>query len=107
MGYQKEHGDTRVPQSYVDNSGYKLGQWVHNQRSRLPKMKVSVVREVRIEKLNSIQFEWEKPKMEFWDNMFELLLLYQKKHGNTRVPKSYVDSAGYKLGFWVNRQRST
>ena len=100
--YQKEHGDTRVPRKYIDDSGYKLGNWAGNQHNLLPKN--DAVRNDRVEKLNNIQFEWGMYN-ESWDTIFERLFLYQKEHGDTRVPQSYADSSGYNLGIWVNTQR--
>ena len=49
----------------LDDAGYKLGIWVQNQRQSLAKLKDSVVRDERIQKLNSIQFEWTIHKKGF------------------------------------------
>ncbi|OEU05715.1 hypothetical protein FRACYDRAFT_154861, partial [Fragilariopsis cylindrus CCMP1102] len=47
--YQKENGDTKVPQMYkVDG----LGKWVNNQRTRPPKDNYNR------NKLNELGFEW-------------------------------------------------
>ena len=67
-------------------------------------MRDSNVRNETIKKLDNIQFGCGIPKNN-WDAMFERLLLYKKEHGDTRVPKRYIDDCGYKLGCWVYNQR--
>ena len=40
-----------------------------------------------------------------WMNMFHLLVAYHKKHGTTRVYRSYIDTdTNLRLGYWVHEQ---
>ncbi|MDA9351098.1 helicase associated domain-containing protein [Gammaproteobacteria bacterium] len=51
--YYQRHGDCLVPVRWVDSNGFKLGTWVHKQRSRKDDMS-----QQRLEKLNSLGFVW-------------------------------------------------
>lgn len=57
--YLEEYGNTRVPFRYVNRAGKKLGEWVFLQRSILPTMSESIVRDDQIQKLNIINFDWD------------------------------------------------
>jgi len=65
--------------------------------------------EERLQRLNSIAFEWKvKHKMKRyydrqWDQMFDRLLQYKETFGNCLVPKRYPTDQ--KLGTWVHTQR--
>ena len=41
-----------------------------------------------------------------WEYYFKSLQNYISKHGDSLVSLSYIDNGGYKLGEWVNSQRS-
>ena len=47
--YAAEHGHARVPNAHVTSDGYKLGNWVANQRSNRNREKLSAEREARLE----------------------------------------------------------
>jgi len=96
--YKKDHGDCNVPRKYKANP--QLGEWVHEQRKlykngKLPKE--------RIESLQGIGFSWERHKIVGWDERFDQLEAYKKKHGHCRVPAKYT--ANPPLGIWVDTQR--
>eukprot|EP00592_Proboscia_alata_P004224 CAMPEP_0194371844 /NCGR_PEP_ID=MMETSP0174-20130528/20218_1 /TAXON_ID=216777 /ORGANISM="Proboscia alata, Strain PI-D3" /LENGTH=373 /DNA_ID=CAMNT_0039150081 /DNA_START=348 /DNA_END=1466 /DNA_ORIENTATION=- len=56
--FQKEHGNTFVPQIYIPHR--KLGNWVHTQRKQYSKFSrgASLFDKGRIIKMESIGFEW-------------------------------------------------
>ena len=41
-----------------------------------------------------------------WEEGFEHLKEFKEQHGHCRVSQKYNSSDGYRLGAWVNRQRS-
>jgi hypothetical protein len=55
--YKNCHGNSRVPNNYIDDDGFALGAWV--KRHRLGKLQLSPE---HIQKLESIGFEWESRK---------------------------------------------
>ncbi|CAE8627874.1 unnamed protein product, partial [Polarella glacialis] len=104
--YKQEHGHTRVPRSYVADGGFKLGHWVHQQRSDRKGQGCFKIDADQIEQLDSLGFQWAVNKAAAWEETFELLKAYKQEHGHPRVPRSYVADGGFKLGNWVNQQRS-
>ena len=100
--YVKQHGNSRVPQKYISPDGFKLGSWLSHQRSDKAKNILSQVQVDRFEALPG--WSWDAFTGQ-WDEGFELLQSYVAEHGNARVPNNYVSLNGFKLGFWVGRQR--
>ncbi len=98
-------GDALVPRSYVTTDGYKLGQWVNNQRN-LRRRRVGGLENSRIERLEQIGMIWE-PDDYAWEQSFRHLQDYVDKMGNALVPHAYKSPGGYALGHWVAKQRSS
>ncbi|MBE7896222.1 hypothetical protein G7L40_20030 [Paenibacillus polymyxa] len=97
--YKNIKGNICVPQHYeVDN--IKLGRWVTTQRQLL---KNNLLSQKRIDRLNSIGFQWETQN-ETWDSFYEILRQYKYNHGNCNVPRVYIEGK-VNLGNWVSNQR--
>ncbi len=88
--------------AYVNDAGYGLGGWVHNQRRMFLKNKLS---KDRIEKLNAINFSWD-PYAEQWEEGYNELVTYIDTYGDAQVPNSYKTEKGFSLGSWVTSQRN-
>lgn len=105
--FKRNNGNCRVRLNYEVGS-IKLGQWVSQQRKfyrNLTKQsgQASISQE-RIDKLNSIGFEWSIIAENAWDQKFALLCTFHQKYGHCRVRLRYeVNSV--KLGQWVHKQR--
>jgi len=95
LAYQKIHRTTCVPVSYKPDP--QLGRWVFTQRQAC-KMKD------RIDRLNAIGFVWRLVNRRDWGEMYRRLVVYQKKHNSTRVPKKY--EADPQLANWVDKNRT-
>ena len=61
--YAKEYGNTNVPSKYKTKNGFKLGQWVSNQRQFYKKGKLSPERIKDLEKLNGWLWDARKSKL--------------------------------------------
>lgn len=100
--YKQQHGDCLVPWRYEQDP--QLGNWVKEQRK---KQKNNRLLDVRKQRLEEIDFCWrvqtKRHNVEPWENVFERLCEYKKKHGNCLVPSNYKDDP--KLGRWVSMQR--
>lgn len=60
----------------------------------------------RKKQLDEIGFEWAiKPKQVTWEENVAALEKYKVREGHCRVPRNHIEGE-YKLGQWVNRQRS-
>ena len=99
--YVEQHGDAHVPQSYTVE-GYKLGQWVTTQRSRHAEGTLDADREHRLQDVPG--WTWD-PIADKWEEGFSRLQDYVKGHGDARVLRSYTVD-GYRLGAWINSQRT-
>ncbi|WP_231578266.1 DEAD/DEAH box helicase [Rhodococcus sp. PML026] len=99
--YVAEHGDARVPGSYVTADGAKLGGWVSNLRSTWDSL--ADERRKRLERLPG----WSpNTRDDSWENWFRLLEVYVAQHGTARVAQAYVTKDGKRLGSWVANQKT-
>ena len=102
--YVQTHGDAKVPMAYVTPQGFGLGNWISTARR---KMSLDQLSPDRISRLESVPgWTWGILE-ESWDEGFRMLVEYVDKKGDSRVPTSYVTPSGYKLGAWLDRQRSS
>jgi hypothetical protein len=101
--YRRVFGNCNVPYNYVGNS--KLHFWVLTQRRTYRKRlegKISSMTPYRIQKLESIGFEWRIYLV--WEDRLSELTNYCKIQGHCNVPSRY--SENIQLGTWVRKQRS-
>jgi hypothetical protein len=100
--YRKIHGHCNVPTIYSENA--KLASWVSSQRSQYRfyvEGKISQITTFRIQKLESLGFEWGVCVA--WEDRLSELADYRKIHGHCNVPRSYSENT--KLANWVGNQR--
>ena len=114
--YYKHYGDLKIPFSFKtingyesDENGYNLGFWISTQRV---KYKNGTLSEDRIEKLEKIDMIFGIGKQDVWNKMYDLAKKYYEHHGNLKISHSFktingyeTDEKGYKLGFWISKQR--
>jgi hypothetical protein len=100
--YIEQRGNAEVPQSYASADGYSLGKWVNGQRVRNAKGALS---EERRRRLNSLRGWCWDPKGGSWDRALASLHKFVAQTGHARVPISFHDDSGFKLGSWVGNQR--
>lgn len=103
--YRQEHGDLLVPISFVSKDGYKLGNWIANQRTnRFRRHRYGKLSDEQIERLNSIGMIWNVPDY-LWAQSYEKALRYWKEHGHIRVKCDEKDEDGFDLQSWISDQR--
>eukprot|EP00873_Tetraselmis_striata_P009424 jgi/Tetstr1/429688/TSEL_019584.t1 len=95
--YKQEHGDCLVPRGYMPNPA--LGHWVHMQRQRHKKGKLTAE---RVEALEALGFDGD-PLEGQWQRMYEQLVVYKEEHGDCLVPQGYMPNPA--LGNWLSVQR--
>jgi hypothetical protein len=94
-----QNGTAQMSQDQVFD-GFKLGSWVSNQKARWHSLG-----DERRQQLQSLP-DWNlDARSAHWDQGFSLLEDYAAQHGHTRVPQTSVVD-GYKLGVWLNTQRT-
>jgi superfamily II DNA or RNA helicase len=95
------HGHLRVPQNYIDPSGFKLGIWVASRRTDYTAGRLAPE---RIAALDALGMIWD-PLAEDFARGIAALETFRAAHGHLRVPNRYIDPSGFKLGSWVGHRR--
>ena len=103
--YFEANGDLDVPVAYVSPEGYALGKWVRRQQYayRKPEKSNAILSQERIELLDAIGMQWEKPDP--WQHRYELAQEYKKQYGNLEIPAKYKTADGIWLGRWIYNQK--
>lgn len=55
--------------------------------------------------VSNIQKQYKNAINQIWESQYLEAKKYFEKHGNLRVPHSYVSETGFKLGIWINNLR--
>jgi len=97
--YATVNGDCLVASG--SGHAYELGRWVGKQRSKRASM--TAERRGRLEALPG--WTWD-PFETQWEDGFARLETYLSEKGGCLVPANHVTSDGYRLGQWVNVQRT-
>ena len=103
--YFEANGDLDVPVAYVSPEGYALGKWVRRQQYayRNPEKSNAILSQERIELLDAIGMQWEKPDP--WQHRYKLAQEYKKQYGNLEIPAKYKTADGIWLGRWIYNQK--
>lgn len=103
--YFEANGNLDVPVAYVSPEGYALGKWVRRQQYayRNPEKSNAILSQERIELLDAIGMQWEKPDP--WQHRYELAQEYKKQYGNQEIPAKYKTADGIWLGRWIYNQK--
>lgn len=106
LQFKKFNGHCDVPRSCKKLK--HLSIWVSNQRQfckRVREEKPSQITKQRIELLDQIGFNWSlnRNPQEKWQERYEQLKDYKKKHGHCNVPQTKPEYQ--QLSNWVNWQR--
>ena len=92
--YRDIHGDAMIPTTYSDDPS--LGSWVGRQRVLY---NANQLERHRQKALDKIGFSWDA-NGDTWNQFYQQLCEYHKKHGHIRVPRSEGP-----LWMWLDRQR--
>jgi hypothetical protein len=99
--FHQREGHCRVPQQYCEK-GYRLGQWVGNQRTKRDKGKLS--QEER-QRLDALGFVWNVGDAQ-WEEGFRYLEKFHQREGHCQVPATRREGR-FGLGRWVRAQRAS
>jgi hypothetical protein len=99
--FSEREGHCRVPRSHKTVDGYRLGGWVNHQRTNKDSMDPD--RRQRLEGLPG--WSWD-PHFDQWEEGFSHLKHFSEQMGHCRVAAKYKTNDNYRLGAWVNYQRT-
>jgi hypothetical protein len=102
--YIDGNGHARVPLTYKTENDYALGKWVSAKRRLYKEGKLPPEQIKELETLTS--WTWTKSESLFQER-FIRLKKFVEETGHTKVPHSYKDSDGFKLGIWVANCRTS
>ena len=100
--FSKRAGHCRMLAKYKTDDGFGLGIWVNKQRE-----KTDTIEPDRRERLEALPGWLWNPHSEKWEKGFSHLKQFSDRETYCRVPVRYETDDGYRLGQWVNIQRTT
>ncbi|QWD34648.1 DEAD/DEAH box helicase family protein [Polynucleobacter paneuropaeus] len=96
--YLENHPNSQMSISYIDDDGFKLGQWVSLQKSRPD------LHQDKRNKLDSLKgFLWNNNE-QTWNDCFQSLKDFAEQYGHCNVPDTVLMRNGKKLWFWREKQ---
>lgn len=101
--YYEKYGNLNVANSYITESGTKLGLWLEKQRHN-KKTSNKRLDSNKILKLNEIGMVWD-PQADTEEKYLDAAKEYYSQHGVLDCVGTYVTPDGVNLGGWLNRQQ--
>ena len=106
--YKEQFGNLDVTARYVSPDGYCLGKWICYARQKYDKVKscgkeISYIPE--LQQLSDLGMIWEKGSESFQRGL-RAARKYMAQHGNLEVAARYVTEDGFRLGQWLDNQRT-
>jgi len=99
--YIAAQGNATVPQEFVTDDGFTLGNWVRRRRKDRTIGRLSTA---RIAELDALEMVWDTYEARYRSGV-DHLRAYAAREGHARVPDSHVTDGGFTLGTWVSHRR--
>ena len=105
LEFEEREGHVLVPQDHQTADGFRLGNWVKHQKQLKGIMPPH--RKSKLEELSHWKWAVRTHRAILWNNAFRYLMEFVDAEGHARVFKDYKTKDGFRLGGWVQAQRST
>jgi hypothetical protein len=99
--YVKREGNCLIHPKFIEADGFRLGKWVVSQRTR--KNTFSAVRRAQLETLPGWSWAVREDK---WEEGYSFMVQFVDRTGDCNVSHNFTTEEGYRLGQWVQTQRS-
>jgi hypothetical protein len=101
--YEKKYGNVRVKRNYVSGNGFRLGNWVGQQRRN--KNLLSETQKNLLETLTGWTWDAHETK---WIEAYLLLKKFSVENNTCVLPNGWIDpKSRFKLYTWLIKQRSS
>ena len=104
LEYMEVHGHANVPRKFITDDGYRLGTWVGTQRQSAKEEGYDPGHRARLDALGFI-WSFFSVRRFAWETGFDYLRCYVERNGHARVPRTFVNEDGFRLGSWVHKER--
>lgn len=99
--YYEEHGNLDVRARYETASGFKLGRWVCNLRTKVKNKGLDqALTKEQQDQLAELGMIWDR-NTEKWEEYFKAAEKYYRTYGNLDVMTKYITEDGIPLGRWL------
>ena len=98
--FHKKNNHISITNKFVDEDGFKLGQWVSTRRGRKKTLSDEKIKELE----DFPDWTWDKNESS-WKEGYQSLKSYTQQNGTADPPANFRDNNGYLVGGWVRRQR--
>ena len=98
--FHLEFKHTNVPDDYLTDEGWNLGNWVKS--IRYGQIKTNLSQKKKLEAFDSWTWNLRDSK---WDHGISLLKKFIEENNSTNVPQTFVSADGFHLGIWLNAIR--
>lgn len=100
--YYEAHGSYPQKRSAAPGAELEVATWVDSQRQRFNRGEQTPE---HIEQLKTIGLHFSKPPVTSWEYGYLQAKAYCENHGNLDVPAAFSEGEGFRLGYWIKRQR--
>lgn len=102
--YVAQYGNLEVAARYVTEDGFRLGQWLDNQRTRKKRNANSRKTDEELAQLDELSMRWETKPDIIWENNYQQAKRFYETNNHLN-PSCNHTIGQFNLGKWIGRQR--